>query len=278
MRSMTYVCNTKGENNPMYGKKHSEESIIKMREAKLGKKHPNYGKHLSEETKEKIRLKRIGKNNPMYGIEPWNKGHTKETDIKVKKISESLSRIRKKLFDEGKLRITKEHRAKISLANKGRHQSKESREKRSFSLKGNIPWHKGKKGVYSKEANEKRREARMKQVFPIKDTKIEVKIQDYLKLLHVEFMPHYYISEITHKYQCDILIPSIKTIIECDGCYWHGCPICNKKGFNALQEDQIEEDKIRTKELIDKGYKVIRLWECDVKKMELNNLKERLKI
>ena len=43
-----------GENNPMYGKKHSEESKKKMREAKKGKK-------FSEEYKNKLSLQRIGR-------------------------------------------------------------------------------------------------------------------------------------------------------------------------------------------------------------------------
>lgn len=36
------------------GKKHSKESIEKMRAVKGGENHPNYGKHLSDETKRKI--------------------------------------------------------------------------------------------------------------------------------------------------------------------------------------------------------------------------------
>ena len=40
-----------------------------------------------------------------------------------------------------------------------------------------------------------------------------------------------------------------KTIIECDGCYWHGCKICNKK-LNNLQKEQIEEDdRIKSQEV-----------------------------
>lgn len=36
--------------NPMYGKKHSEESLRKMSELKKGKNNPMYGRHLSEES------------------------------------------------------------------------------------------------------------------------------------------------------------------------------------------------------------------------------------
>lgn len=46
----------KGENHPYYGKKHSEESKAKMREAKTGKKH-------SEESKAKMSEAKIGNTN-----------------------------------------------------------------------------------------------------------------------------------------------------------------------------------------------------------------------
>lgn len=62
-----------------------------------------------------------------------------------------------------------------------------------------------------------------------------------------------------HAYQCDLFVPSIKTVIECDG-----CKICNKV-LNEWQINQIEEDNIRTKELQEKGFKIIRLKEHEIK-------------
>ena len=84
-----------GENNPFYGKKHSdetkeilrqktteiwkkhphpwinrkhtEETKVKFRENNKGEKNPNYGKTQSEETKEKVRAAKIGK-------KLWNNG------------------------------------------------------------------------------------------------------------------------------------------------------------------------------------------------------------
>ena len=67
----------KGENNPMYGKKHSEETRKKISEHHAdvsGENHPMYGKHHSEETLIKMR----GENNPMYG-----KKHSEETRKKM---------------------------------------------------------------------------------------------------------------------------------------------------------------------------------------------------
>ena len=58
-----------GENNPFFGKKHSDESKSKIGKIHKGKVGPNSGKVLSEETKTKI-------SNSKLGLVPWNKGKT----------------------------------------------------------------------------------------------------------------------------------------------------------------------------------------------------------
>lgn len=53
----------KGENNPMFGKTHSEETrrkISKNRTPVKGVDHPNFGKTMPEDTRDKIRQARIG--------------------------------------------------------------------------------------------------------------------------------------------------------------------------------------------------------------------------
>ncbi len=115
------------------------------------------------------------------------------------------------------------------------------------------------------EAIEEMRKRRAKQILPVKDTSIEIKIQNFLKKLGIEFFTHQYMKEIDHGYQCDILIPSMNLVIECDGDYWHKYPIGR------------EIDHIRTKELIQKGFKVLRLWEFEIKAMSLNQFKNNLK-
>jgi len=151
---------------------------------------------------------------------------------------------------------------------------------------GRIPSNKGK--TYedffgenkAKDLKEIIKYHRKYQITPMKDTKIEIKIQNFLKESKIEFYTHYYVSEITHSYQCDIFIPvqnSIlqKTIIECDGDYWHGNPM--KYSYpSEWQKKQIEEDIVRTKELQEKGFRVIRLWESDIEKMNINNFMEIL--
>ena len=107
-------------------------------------------------------------------------------------------------------------------------------------------------------------ERRSKQVFPIKDTSIEVKIQNFLKQLGIEFFTHQYMKEIEHGYQCDILIPYLNLVIECDGDYWHNYPVGK------------DLDHVRTSELIEKGFNVLRLWEFEIKAMNINKFKNRL--
>lgn len=125
--------------------------------------------------------------------------------------------------------------------------------------------------VHTFETKKNFKLSRAKQIIPIKDTQIELKIQDFLRTLHIEFTAHYYTKEITHAYQCDIIIPSSKTILECDGDYWHGNP--NKYPvLSELQQKQREKDEIRTKELQERGFRVIRLWESYIKKMDVNIL------
>jgi FKBP-type peptidyl-prolyl cis-trans isomerase len=93
----------RGERHGMYGKKHSEESLVKMRKAQStrewGERHPFYGKHHTEETRKKIsesrKGKRCGADNPFY-----SKTHTPESI------------------------------AKMSAASKGRKQSEETKAKR----------------------------------------------------------------------------------------------------------------------------------------------------
>ena len=52
---------------------------------------------------------------------------------------------------------------------------------------------------------------------------------------------------------------------ECDGDYWHKYPI----GKNI--------DKFRNKELIEKGFKVLRLWEHEIREIQLKDFEEMLR-
>ena len=224
-----------------------------------GKKHTKVAKKIMSE-------KQMGEKNSMYGKEPWNKGLTKEIDSRLREIGKNISkaRIGKKHTTKTKIKMSEKHMGKT---NKWGHHSEESKRKIREKMKGrnggkNNPMY-GRK--HTEEARRKLRERRKFRVFPIKDSSIEVKIQTFLKQLGIEFFTHQYMKEIEHGYQCDILIPSMNMVIECDGDYWHKYPIGN------------EIDHIRASELLKKGFKVLRLWECEIKIMDLDDFERRLK-
>lgn len=151
---------------------------------------------------------------------------------------------------------------------KGQHSSK-----RTEFKKGIKPWITGKRHTIN--TKRKMRLKRALQIAPIKDTKIEIKIQGFLKQLGIEFLAHQYMN-IKHAYQCDIFIPSMNMVIECDGDYWHGNPVIFPNP-NKWQIEQIEEDKIRTQELKDRGYRIIRLWEKEINRLDINNFRRKMK-
>jgi very-short-patch-repair endonuclease len=116
---------------------------------------------------------------------------------------------------------------------------------------------------HSEETKEKIRKANIGRK-PSTETLIKLSISQKGKHHHNER-----IKKIISGYQCDIFIPVQegiiqKTIIECDGDYWHNYP------------NGREIDNIRTKELIEKGFKIIRLWEREIKLLNLENLKRKL--
>ena len=93
----------KGENHPMYGKKHSEETKNKIGAA-------SKGRHHTEEIKKKMSEAMKCEHNPMYG-----KKHSEEAK---KKMSEALKG--KQAWNKGK-HLSEETKNKISEAKKGKH-------------------------------------------------------------------------------------------------------------------------------------------------------------
>lgn len=223
----------RGAGNPFYGRHHTEVTKQKLRLMNLGKKLPEEvkrkiaarsgigrrGKHFTDESKRKIALALKGKfdgiNNPFYG-----RHHTEETIEKLRAINRNRS---------------DEWRKKISLGNMG-HTSP----------------NKGKK--LSAETREKVRIARLKQVFPFKDTKIEVAIQNKLRQMGVAFRKHEPILG-----QPDLFIePNICVFV--DGCYWHGCPTCFTEERSDYMSRRMASDKFVNEELSRRGYSVFRFW------------------
>lgn len=171
--------------------------------------------------------------------------------------------------------FTKEHLEKLSISHKGKVSGRKGKKHTEETKQKLSKLYKGKtyKEIHGEEKSKiiinklviKRRNL----ILPLKDTKPEIKIQNFLKELNIEFIPHKYIN-IEHEYQCDIFIPNMNLIIECDGDYWHGnIKIKYNKILSQRQLKQKEKDKIRTKEVIEQGYNILRLWQQDINKMDI---------
>jgi len=258
------------------GKKASENARKNMSIAKMGTKSHLGIKH-SEATKNKISIKLTGRRL------------SQETKDKISKYQKLNNKFRgKHPSDKTKL--------KMSLAKKGitgRKLSEETKKKISDKSRGRKLSQETKNKIRNTtnrpEYKMLCRINRAKQVFPIKDTLIEIKIQELLKGLNIEFYKHKLIRRIKNSYQCDVFIPKQQgilqdTIIECDGDFIH----CNPQKYSAdyirfpNSKDKItakmiwDLDKARTQELEAQGYRVIRLWGNEINYMDLNKFKEIL--
>jgi very-short-patch-repair endonuclease len=118
----------------------------------------------------------------------------------------------------------------------------------------------------NKLTNNKIRENRSKQIIPKQDTKIELKVERFLNEIGIPYIKHKWVNKIKHKYCCDFFIYEDNLILECDGDYFHGP--------NAPRKSQPIIDSIRTNEMINAGYKVLRLWGSDINKMDTHFFKE----
>lgn len=69
----------------------------------------------------------------------------------------------------------------------------------------------------------------------------------------------------------DLYYPKKKVAVFIDGCFWHGCKICNEHPvansdyWKAKFERNIVRDKKINSELAKQGIKVFRIWEHEIK-------------
>ena len=68
----------------------------------------------------------------------------------------------------------------------------------------------------------------------------------------------------------DFAWPALKVAVFVDGCFWHGCPRCNRpsksnvKFWRKKVEDNRRRDARVAQSLRRKGWCVLRIWECRV--------------
>ena len=78
----------------------------------------------------------------------------------------------------------------------------------------------------------------------------------------------------------DIVLKKYKTIINVNGCFWHhhncgryNIPKNNRKFWLNKFKKNKERDKINTRKLRKLGWKVYKVWECDLEKGLKNKIK-----
>ena len=102
-----------------------------------------------------------------------------------------------------------------------------------------------------------------------KDTKPEMIVRKYLFSRGLRFRVQ--VRKLPGK--PDIVLPKYKTAIFVNGCFWHGhegckyfrLPKSNVEFWKEKIERNLERDKESMQALFDLGWKVIRVWECELR-------------
>ena len=135
--------------------------------------------------------------------------------------------------------------------NRGRKEnlSDTSRMKIVHAHKGKAPWNKGKHPYLQRPSTlNKIKAARLRQVFPTKDTTIERLLQEELSSRGIPFATHYPIVG-----QPDIAFLQEQLAVFCDGDYWHNIP------------SQRTKDEEHNRLLEQLGWRILRFWEHEIK-------------
>jgi len=233
-----------------------------------------WNKGLTKEADERIR--RLAKNNE--GSIPWNKGVPWSDEVKNKMRLAKLGKPQP-------LQVQK-----MAEANRGKKRSDETKRKLSLANSGQVPWNKGRTGVYSdehlaflsglhkgnkynvgrvvseetrnkiaeslvghrvsKETRGRIRSKRLLQVFPVKDTVIEVAMQDELDRRGVIYEKHVPVCGVC---QPDIVFPDLKLAVFCDGDYWHNLS-------HIVVKDRRHDSVLRENDWVP-----LRFWESEIK-------------
>ena len=103
-----------------------------------------------------------------------------------------------------------------------------------------------------------------------KDTKIEVKVRSWLFSKGFRFRK----NDRRYPGTPDIVLPKYKTAIFINGCFWHrheGCryattPKTRAEFWQEKFDRNVANDRKHKEELESMGWKVIVIWECELKK------------
>lgn len=248
-----------------------KERRRKLSNALKGKPTWNKGKPgiYSKKTLEKMSKSRKGKPIPHLKKYQFKKGHIPWNTGKKGSVS----------YWKGK-KLSVEHRKKLSEAHKGKptwmkgkHHTDESKRKLSIALKGKPPWHTGKNNVYSKESLEKMSKAHKKlwQDKEYREKQIKITLKCLMKRptrLEQVFIKIFKQNNLPFKYVGDgefILGGKCPDFINTDG-QKQVIEVGNTKQKHAFKNLSYQEyERKRTEHFAKYGFKVLCLWEFDLK-------------
>lgn len=139
--------------------------------------------------------------------------------------------------------LSAEHREKIRRTLLGRQFSPETRRKIGQKSRGR------KHPPRSLESIERHRQARLLRRLPMKNTSIEILLQEEFNNRQFRFEMH---KSMFGRYQPDFTFPDSRLIVQADGDYWHNRP-------KDVERDN-HFDSIAKKN----GWSVLRFWEHDI--------------
>lgn len=113
-----------------------------------------------------------------------------------------------------------------------------------------------------------------------KDTKIEVKVRSWLFSKGFRFRK----NDRRYPGTPDIVLPKYKAVIFINGCFWHrhdGCryatiPKTRTEFWQEKFDRNVANDRKHKEELETMGWRVITLWECELKKNSFEETMNRL--
>ena len=120
----------------------------------------------------------------------------------------------------------------------------------------------------------------MRQVKSKKNKSTELRLIEVFKEQHITGWQRNY----KVKGHPDFVFPKQRVAVFVDGCFWHGhdCrntrPSDNQEYWQKKRERNMERDKATTALFEARGWTVLRIWECELKKKNRKQLLQKIEI
>lgn len=234
-------------------------------------------RHTDSQTKAAKRRINLGIRNAMYGVPSWCKGLTKETDCRIANASKLLSQKRKRLFEQNLLpRYTGSSNPMYGKSGWNSGLTKQTSEKirlaaAKTSLTCKAHWQlmsDAEKQVriefLTRLCHDQLKSKRIR-------TSIEIKVENFLRKLRVNFEPNFKIG----RFVVDFYLPQCNIVIECQGDYWHANPLMYST-VDKVQSKNIDRDNRKKALLAGEGVKTLYFWETDINK-HFSEVKDKIR-